>query len=314
MGSKGQINRRRNAKIRRRRKIIGILTAVLSLLICISIILFISKFVLDKATEEKDVEEQTEDLTVGDKKEKERQKMEEENGEVERVKPDLSQGTADSIPICMYHYVYENSNPPEKIDANFIEVNVLEEELKYLKENGYYFPTWAEVREFIDGKIELPKKSIVLTFDDGPIYIELAVPLLEKYGIQATSFVITSYYDSKEMLDGYRNKNLYFESHSHNMHRGGGNIGHGGIFPALSKEEALQDLRQSIEYCGSGEAFAYPFGDYTVECEQVLEEAGFLCAVTTEAGKCSPGAAPYALPRVRMSGGQTLAEFIKKIQ
>ena len=53
---------------------------------------------------------------------------------------------------------------------------------------------------------------------------------------------------------------------------------------------------------------------YTVECEQVLEEAGFLCAVTTEAGKCSPGAAPYALPRVRMSGGQTLAEFIKKIQ
>lgn len=232
----------------------------------------------------------------------------------ERAKPDFSQGVAESLPICMYHYVYEESNPPENMDANFIEVNVLEEELKYLSDNGYYFPTWSEVRDYLDGKIDLPKKSVVLTFDDGPIYIELAVPLLEKYNIQATSFVITSYYDSKEMLDGWRDKNLYFESHSHNMHRGGGNIGHGGIFPVLSKQEALADLQQSIEYCGSGEAFAYPFGDYTEACEQVLQEAGFLCAVTTEPGKCTPGADAYALPRVRMSGGQTLAEFIEKIQ
>lgn len=318
MGRKSQINRRRNAKIRRQRRIIRILATVLTLLICLSVILFIRKFIWGKDIEEKEgnkknvsVETQKEDLTF---KEEPKKEKEESAAEQKRAKPDLSQGVADSIPICMYHYVYEASNPPENIDANFIEVNVLEEELRYLSDNGYYFPTWIEVRDFLDGKLELPKKSIVLTFDDGPIYIELAVPILEKYNIQATSFVITSYYDNKEMLDAYKHKNLYFESHSHDMHKGGGNIGHGGIFPALSKDEALKDLQQSIEYCGSGEAFAYPFGDYTKECEQALEEAGFLCAVTTEAGKCSPGTDPYALPRVRMSGGQSLEEFIGKIQ
>lgn len=62
------------------------------------------------------------------------------------------------------------------------------------------------------------------------------------------------------MLDPYRNNQyLTLESHTDNMHRGGGTYGHGGIFPALSKEEALADLKKSIEYCGNGDALAYPF-------------------------------------------------------
>ena len=162
--------------------------------------------------------------------------------------------------------------------------------------------------------IFLPDKSIVLSFDDGPLYIELAIPLFEKYQTPATSFVITSYYNDKSMLDPYRNNQyLTLESHTDNMHRGGGTYGHGGIFPALSKEEALADLKKSIEYCGNGDALAYPFGDYTAECEQTVEEAGFLCAVTTEPGKCYPGDDPYALTRVRMLGSQSLDQFISEI-
>ena len=180
--------------------------------------------------------------------------------------------------------------------------------------NDYYFPTWKEVREYLDGERILPDKSIVLSFDDGPLYIELAIPLFEKYQTPATSFVITSYYNDKSMLDPYRNNQyLTLESHTDNMHRGGGTYGHGGIFPALSKEEALADLKKSIEYCGNGDALAYPFGDYTAECEQTVEEAGFLCAVTTEPGKCYPGDDPYALTRVRMLGSQSLDQFISEI-
>ena len=229
------------------------------------------------------------------------------------IAPNLEYETS-GLPVCMYHYVYEASNPPDSVDANFIEVSALEEELKYLKDNDYYFPTWEEVREYLDGERLLPEKSIVLTFDDGPSYITLAIPLFEKYQITATSFVITNYYDSKEMLDGYASDYLNFESHSHNMHRGGGSGQHGGIFPSMSYDEAMADLQQSIEFCGSNDAFAYPFGDYTESCEKILEEAGFLCAVTTEAGKCYPGDDPYALPRVRMSGEQSLDSFAGKIQ
>lgn len=221
---------------------------------------------------------------------------------------------ASGLSICMYHYVYETGNPPENLNVNFMDTEHLEQELKYLRDNDYYFPTWKEVREYLDGERILPEKSIVLTFDDGPNYIELAIPLLEKYKIPATSFVITSYYNDKEMLSAYKSDFLTFESHSHNMHRGGGNIGRGGIFTVLEHDAAISDLKKSIEMCGSSDAFAYPFGDYTPECEKILEEAEFMCAVTTEGGKCYPGDDPYALKRVRMTGEQTLDSFIGKIQ
>ena len=98
------------------------------------------------------------------------------------------------------------------------------------------------------------------------------------------------------------------------MHRPGGNIGHGGIFTALSYDEALADLQKSIEICGSSDAFAYPYGDYNDSCRQVVEDAGFLCAVTTQAGKAYPGDNPMLLPRVRMSLGQSLDQFISMVQ
>lgn len=56
----------------------------------------------------------------------------------------------------MYHYVYDANSVPENLNSNYIEVGTLEEELKYLHENDYYFPTWKEVREYLDGERILP--------------------------------------------------------------------------------------------------------------------------------------------------------------
>lgn len=218
------------------------------------------------------------------------------------------------LPICMYHYVYDPSAPPEDLNSNYISTDSLAEEMKYLHENGYYFPTWQEVRDYVDGKLLLPEKSIVITFDDGPNYMYLGTPILEQYQTPATSFVIASYWDTREMLYEYASDYLTFESHSYKMHQGGGSIGHGGIYTAMTKEQVLEDLEKSFEICGNRDAFAYPFGDYTEEGCSTLEEAGLLCAVTTDNAKCYPGDNPYLLPRVRMLGSQTLDEFISAIQ
>ena len=47
------------------------------------------------------------------------------------------------LPICMYHYVYDPASPPDNLDSNFISTDSLAEEMKYLHDNGYYFPTLA---------------------------------------------------------------------------------------------------------------------------------------------------------------------------
>lgn len=217
------------------------------------------------------------------------------------------------IPILMYHYVYNPADPPDNLNANYISTTDLESHLQYLVEEDYYFPTWREVRAFVDGEIDLPEKSIVLTFDDGnKSFIEHGIPLLEDYDVKATAFVIAS--KNGEEMAAMDLQNVQLQSHSFDMHRGGGSIGHGGIFTALYAEDALADLKQSIEILGNGDAFAYPFGDYTEYCMMTVEEAGFLCAVTTEYGKAYPGSRPYALPRVRVSLGNDLETFVEMIE
>lgn len=216
------------------------------------------------------------------------------------------------LPICMFHYVYDENDPPEDLYqrfGNYIECHDLEEELRWLKSENYYFPTWTEVRDYVDGKLLLPEKSIVLCFDDGAkSFLKVGIPVLEKCQVPATCFMITTGKGARKVRD-YPSEYVSYQSHSDNMHRPGGTIGHGGIFTALSEDEALADLKASIEKCGSGDAFAYPYGDYTQQCRDAVEKAGFLCAVTTEGGKAKPGMDPMLLPRVRMSMGQTLQRF-----
>lgn len=219
------------------------------------------------------------------------------------------------LAICMYHYVYDKDNPPkEELNSNFIEVHALEEELQYLTENNYYFPTWEEVEKFVSGDYLLPEKSVVLTFDDGAYsFLNLGVPLFEKYKIPVTSFLIGNI-DGEKKVKKYASEYMTFQSHSYNMHRGGGNIGHGGIFPVMNHDDAVADLLKSIEIGGNGDAFAYPYGDYNDSCVQAVKDAGFKCAVTTEYGRAKPGDNPLLLPRVRMSMGQSLESFKKLVE
>lgn len=222
---------------------------------------------------------------------------------------------ANGLAICMYHYVYDKDNPPkEELNSNFIEVHALEEELQYLVENNYYFPTWEEVEKFVSGDYLLPEKSVVLTFDDGAYsFLNLGVPLFEKYKIPVTSFLIGNI-EGEKKVKKYASEYMTFQSHSYNMHRGGGNIGHGGIFPVMNHDDAVADLQKSIEIGGNGDAFAYPYGDYNDSCVQAVKDAGFKCAVTTEYGRANPGDDPLLLPRIRMSMGQSLESFKKLVE
>lgn len=220
------------------------------------------------------------------------------------------------IPICMYHYVYDENDPPENLEKkykNYIEQKDLEEEFNWLKDEGYYFPTWEEVRAYVDGELILPEKSIVICFDDAAQdFLDYGIPVIDKCQVPVTCFIVTEW-SGEEKVRKYDSEYVTYQSHSHDMHKGGGNIGHGGIFTALSHEDALADLEKSIEICGNGDAFAYPYGDYTDECRNIVEDAGFDCAVTTVYGKAYPGMDPMLLPRIRMNNDQTLEQFISMV-
>lgn len=268
-----------------------------------------------KAAEEQRAEKETEEQKAA--KEAESKEQTAKNRETQTADNTATEENhkTNGLAICMYHYVYDKDNPPkDKLNSNFIEVHALEEELQYLTENNYYFPTWEEVEKFVGGDYLLPEKSVVLTFDDGAYsFLNLGVPLFEKYKVPVTSFLIGNI-DGEKKVKKYASEYMTFQSHSYNMHRGGGNIGHGGIFPVMSHDDAVADLQKSIEIGGNGDAFAYPYGDYNDSCVQAVKDAGFKCAVTTEHGRAKPGDNPLLLPRVRMSMGQSLESFKKLVE
>ena len=231
------------------------------------------------------------------------------------VLPNTQRETA-GLPICMYHYVYDENDPPEDLNrryGNYISAQALTEEIRWLKSEDYYFPTWKEVRAYADGELILPEKSIVLTFDDGEkATLEMLIPLLEECQVPVTSFLITSKKGESKVVE-YTSEYLIYQSHTHDMHKSGGVAGHRGLFPVIGEEEGMVDLEKSIEICGSRDAFAYPYGDYSDSAIAMLKEAGFLCAVTTQPGRVFPGDDPYLLPRQRMSLGQSMETFRQKV-
>lgn len=88
-----------------------------------------------------------------------------------------------NVPVLMYHAVSDNC---WGISELFISPSTMEEELKYLVENDYD-PIWFEDLAHIEDY----DKPVLLTFDDGydDNYLEL-FPLLKKYNVKATIFVI----------------------------------------------------------------------------------------------------------------------------
>lgn len=211
------------------------------------------------------------------------------------------------LPVLMYHFFYDGSlEDGSSRDNNYIEISKFEEQIKYLKENNFYFPTWEEVEKYIDGDVILPEKSVVLTFDDGDdSFFELAVPILQKYNVNGTSFVISSWY-------GYRAEeketNVIYESHSDNMHQAGANGK--GVMLSWSNDKIKEDLINSRNVLGENvTVFCYPMGNYNENAKQLLKETGYKLAFTTEGGRVKKGADKYALPRVRISKNTSLASF-----
>ena len=99
--------------------------------------------------------------------------------------------------ILMYHRV--NSNRDNwSIDTT--DTKLFEKEMKYLKRT-YNFLSLEDLADKIKKKERLPKRSVVITFDDGykDNYKE-AYPILKKYKIPATIFLTSSFIEKDKIF------------------------------------------------------------------------------------------------------------------
>lgn len=96
------------------------------------------------------------------------------------------------LPILMYHNVSKRIQESKGLT---IAMDKLDAQLDYLTTNGYKTFHFSELQGF-DANIQLPKKSVIITFDD--VYVsqlEFAYPLLQKHNLKATFFIPFKYVD-----------------------------------------------------------------------------------------------------------------------
>jgi peptidoglycan/xylan/chitin deacetylase (PgdA/CDA1 family) len=220
------------------------------------------------------------------------------------------------IPIIMYHYV-EHVKDKKDILRQKLNTNpeTLDLELKTMQDAGYTFLTMSEVNEAINNKKPLPKKPVVLTFDDGykDFYTD-ALPILQKHQVKATAYIITGFigkpnYMSLPQLTEVKKSGL-IEIGAHTVHHI--DLKHATLKQA---EDEIKGSKVALEKL-FGEpvtTFAYPSGRFNEQAIQVVKEAGFTTAVSTMPGTQAAAINELVLFRLRAGGrtGKQLLTFLE---
>ncbi|APC40442.1 polysaccharide deacetylase family protein [Clostridium estertheticum] len=214
------------------------------------------------------------------------------------------------IPILMYHSIsYEKENilrvPKEKF----------RNQMKYLKDNNYTTLTLDELYSYMKTGKDLPSKPIVITFDDGykDNYTN-AYPILKKFKLKATIFVITNTIDhEKDYLTSAEIKlmdsnNIRIESHT-SSHEHLDQISYVDNLNTMktSKIKLEKILNKKIDY------IAYPYGGYTPNTIKAAKQSGYKLAFSTEFGLIDKSDNIYSLGRIFVNSNFSLEEFKVKL-
>lgn len=237
------------------------------------------------------------------------------------VKP----GTAKQVPVLMYHYITPHADNKEPRNNSIINLESFEKGMKYLYDQGYYTATINELEQYVQGKLTLPVKTVVLTFDDGyQNNIMYAYPILKKYGFHATIFVIgnrvqehtvqfeptqKSYLSRDEM----KSSADVFEYHSHtyDLHRKNfikcGRIASSGL--DVTKIE--KDISRMKESGIDSPYFSYPFGEYSTQMIYYLQKNGYRMGFSVRQGMVRPGDRMMTLNRLTVTTSTDLSELFQ---
>ena len=181
--------------------------------------------------------------------------------------------------------------------------------MKYLKDNDYYTATMEDLDLWIDKKINLPEKTVVITIDDG-WFLTSNIAILEKYNLHATLFLI----GHLASPDDYKSNSLEIHSHTWDMHNlGECPINRGGAILCKDRDYILEDLKKSRESLNNSEYFAYPFYEYNDHAIGMLKEAGFRMAFAGGSRKVTQGIDKFKIPRYGMVNTDTMETFINDI-
>jgi len=237
---------------------------------------------------------------------------------VSEAKNDDIKITFSSVPILMYHYIRTVTDPNDTLGANLsVSPENFRKQLNYLVANDYQSISLQQLRDGFNGtyKIDVGKKPIVITFDDGynDAYTQ-AFPILQKHGMIGVFYIISGQIDQNERMT----KDQIIELDKSGMVIGSHTVSHPDL-TALSAEnlsKQLSDSKSLLEQLVGHPIydFCYPAGKYKYNDSiiSILKSTGYESAVTTKNGISDTDSSLYELPRIRVQNDTNLENVLEQ--
>lgn len=224
------------------------------------------------------------------------------------------------VPILCYHRVGPGLSKMTVSPSKF------EAQLAWLAANRYQVIRLDDLAAFLAGRRALPKRAVVITFDDGyESMYRHAFPLLKKHGMPATLFIYTDFVGARDALDWSelaemsRSGLIDIQAHSkthRNLTERAADEGEAAYRQRIETE--LKQPRAVIERAlGTAGVkvryFAYPYGDANLPVLEAMQRLDYELGLTVNPGGNPFYASPWLLRRVMIYGDHDLDDFQARV-
>ncbi|HET8746185.1 MAG TPA: polysaccharide deacetylase family protein, partial [Ramlibacter sp.] len=224
-----------------------------------------------------------------------------------------------TVPILAYHRFGTGGGRMVVTPAHF------EAQLAWLARHGYHVLPLRALADFLAGRQPLPRRSVVITIDDGyESAHRYALPLLRKYGFPATVFVYTDFVGGggdalswnqlhELAASGLVDIQAHSKSHRNLLERGA----------AESDQQYRQGLEAEVRtprevlerrLAHPVRHYAFPYGDANELVLDLLASQRYELAVTVNPGGNGFFAQPLMLRRTMIFGDHGLDAFQARLQ
>lgn len=210
-----------------------------------------------------------------------------------------------SLPIFMYHFILDDYGDNLDVE-NFLKPSTLEEQLKYIVDNGYETVFVNEIEDLSNYT-----KPVALTFDDCFVYFyNNAFPLLKKYNQKASIYIICDYVNGPNYLTTEQIQEMVdsgiISVQTHTLtHR---------KLSTLSLAEMEKEIVESKKYLEktyniSVDTMCYPSGDYDQKVLNLTKENYTYGLAMTGGVYYSNKHNLYEIPRIYANRSMSITEF-----
>ncbi len=221
------------------------------------------------------------------------------------------------VPVLVYHNISREQKGHVTVSPS-----KFEEQMRYLQAEDFHTVTLRDFFDYVAGHRQLPRKSVLLTFDDGwRSFEQFARPVLKQLGFTATLFVYTdfigagrealSWNDLKGLIDEGFDVQAHGKTHEDLRRRGGESD---ADYTKRMEAELGLPLALFRKHLGRGSpTMAFPFGSADEELLSQMVRYGYVLGFTVRRQANPSFVFLLKTNRSMIYGNMTLTEFAKNL-